>query len=107
MKIAVPVTRNMRCAPFGSCDEFALFEIDGMRIAEQTTLPPPLESDRYTWLRNRGVNLIISAGMASASRDRLGQLGMRVVCDVRPAEALDLARDYLLGQLDSRQSPRN
>ena len=101
MKIAVPVHHDMKCAPFESCDEFALFEIEGTRIATQTTLPQPEGSDCHAWLRSRGVNLVLTARMAASSRDRFGLLGMRVVTDVPTRRADELTRDYLLGQMAS------
>lgn len=109
MRIAVPVTRSKECSPFETCHEFVLFDVDGMRIvARSTEVPPPKSrSDLHNWLRARGTSLIIATDIEGLNRDRLGQLGIRVVSGAPAAEADALARDYLLGQLKSSPPPCN
>lgn len=108
LKIAFPRTDNAMSGDLGQAQEFMVVSVDRdqRKISGQKLLEPPADysKDWAEWLRQEGVNVIISsdidADLQKALKDKAIQIFVGVP-DITPEE---LVSRYLAGTLTSRKS---
>ena len=103
MTIAIPVTGGKLSPHFGHCEHFALFQLENDRIENQTILAsPPHEPGMLPpWLKDKGVNLVITGGMGRRAQDLFTSSGVRVIYGVEPQDPEAIVEQYLNGSLDT------
>ncbi|OPX41435.1 MAG: hypothetical protein B1H13_02095 [Desulfobacteraceae bacterium 4484_190.3] len=118
MKIAIPLAEGRLSVHFGHCQEFALFDIDiekkeiieqfdidieKKEIIEQEREPAPEDHDPGTlpnWLIDKGVSMVIAAGMGSRAIGILEQRGIKVNTGAPSDEPEKVVKLYMDGSLE-------
>jgi predicted Fe-Mo cluster-binding NifX family protein len=97
MKIAVPVAYGRLTDQFGQSSEFVLVAVENGRIAGMEIRVPPIESPGLLprWLKENGVNVVISGGMGARAVRRLQQIGIDVHTGDPRHTPQELVRRYL------------
>lgn len=104
-KIAIPLAEGRLSVHFGHCQEFALFDIDieKKEIIEQEREPAPEDHDPGTlpnWLIDKGVSMVIAAGMGSRAIGILEQRGIKVNTGAPSDEPEKVVKLYMDGSLE-------
>ena len=103
MRIALPVTNGKLCAHFGHCESFALIDVDeqGKTIKQTTNISSPGHQPGFLprWLREHGVDLVITGGMGFKAKDMLNSQGIKVVMGAPEDLPESLVQSYLEGSL--------
>ena len=107
MRIAIPVAHGQLSQHFGHSRKFALVDVDpGAReITGSVEVDAPEHQPGLLppWLEERGVNVVIAGGMGARARSLFEALAIEVFTGA-PAEGPGtLVRQYLDGQLVSRE----
>ena len=102
MKIAVASEGKYVSGHFGHCEAFTIYELDGNKIVRKGLKQNPGHRPGFlpNFLKESGVNIIISGGMGEAAQQLFAQNNIKVIvgaegyCD-------DVIRQYLNGELKS------
>ena len=102
MKIAVPTVQGRLSLHFGHCESFTFFEIENDQITNKYTEAPPPHAPGVlpTWLKNKGVNLVIAGGMGTRAQGLFQQNGIQVIVGAPAIEPERVVSDYLEGKLE-------
>jgi predicted Fe-Mo cluster-binding NifX family protein len=102
-KIAIPMAAGSYCPHFGGADAFMLFEanVEGGTIDETHVFPAPEHKPGALprWLRQQGVDTVLTGRMGDRARQMLSSMGMKVVAGVVGPDPSTLVRAYLDGTL--------
>ena len=105
MKIALPVDGGVVSGHFGHAEKFAIFDVDCSSNAiagSSEAVPPPHEEGVLPeWLRDQGINLIITGGLGVKAKQHFGDMGIDVVTGAPQEEPPSVVRSYLNGKLKS------
>ncbi|NQT35418.1 P-loop NTPase [bacterium] len=103
MRIALPIANNKLCAHFGHCESFALIDVDEQNktIEHSALIPSPGHQPGLLppWLREHGVDLVITGGMGMKAIDLLSAQGIKVVMGASEDSPERLVQSYLEGSL--------
>ena len=101
MKIALPVYERKLCMHFGHSEGFEVFETDDGAIIGRETLTPPAHAPGVLpqFLKEQGVDIIITGGMGRRAQGFFEQFGIRVVVGAPSIEAEEVVKQYLEGSL--------
>jgi predicted Fe-Mo cluster-binding NifX family protein len=103
MRIAIPMTDGQLAEHFGHCEEFALVDVDP--DTKEITASAEVEAPEHqpgilpSWLKERGVNLVIAGGMGSRAHSLFAAASIQVVTGAPADSATALVRQYLDGKL--------
>ncbi len=102
-KIALPLDGDTVSAHFGHSPEFAVFDVEDASIADSTRLaaPPHTPGAIPTWLKENGVDVVITGGIGNMAVDMLQSSGIEVVTGAPRGRPEDLVRAYLAGTLET------
>lgn len=105
-KIAIPMDGNTVSAHFGHSPEFAVYDVAGQSIAESGKLEAPPHSPGAipTWLKERGVNVVITGGIGNRAVDMLESSGIEVVTGAPAGPPEELVKAYLAGTLQTGEN---
>ncbi|MBN2209431.1 MAG: P-loop NTPase [Candidatus Coatesbacteria bacterium] len=105
VRIAIPTTAGKLADHFGRCDEFSLFDLDvtNKRIVntERAPAPPHQPGLLPAWLRERGVQVVIAAGMGPRAKGLFDEEGIEVIIGAATDDPQALAIAYAQGALAS------
>lgn len=105
-RFAVPLSGGKLADHFGHCDEFAIVEAEGngdrRRLRTTMHAPPPHEPGVLPqWLYEKGVRMVLAAGMGTRAQELFSKQGMQVATGVPPDAPEALVNAFLDGQLSS------
>lgn len=102
MKIAVASERDRVTQHFGHCANFNIYEAADGKIANAESVPNPGHRPGFLpeFLRDRGVNVIISGGMGGGAVELFDEFGIAVVTGAA-GDSREAAEKYLRGELRS------
>ncbi len=100
MKIAVASDGTLVTGHFGHCENFIIFEAEGKKIVKEEVVKNPGHKPGFlpNFLKDLGINVIISGGMGGGAVDIFNEAGVEVVVGAS-GEAKINAQAYLDGQL--------
>ena len=103
MKVAIPLADGLLSRHFGHCQEFALIEVDdeGGRIMAIGHEPAPAHQPGLlpSWLRERGVKLVIAGGMGIRARELFEEGGIELIVGAPRGNPEEIIGRYLTGTL--------
>ncbi|MGD9604655.1 MAG: NifB/NifX family molybdenum-iron cluster-binding protein [Bacilli bacterium] len=81
MKIAIASNNGKATAHFGHCEGFACFEITDKTVNKQEWLPNPGHQPGFLpkFLKEKGVNFIITGGMGKSAIDLFTEFGITAI----------------------------
>lgn len=105
MKIAVASDNGMVSQHFGHCEGFMIFEAENDRIIRNIAVPNPGHKPGFlpNFLKDMGVNVVISGGMGSGAIDLFKQYHIEVIVGADGSSEVAATR-YLKGELKSTDS---
>jgi predicted Fe-Mo cluster-binding NifX family protein len=103
VRIAIPLADGLLCQHFGHCQQFAFFDVspDGREVLRRTATTPPEHAPGLLprWLREWGVEVVITGGMGSRAQALFRETGIRVVTGAPSLSAEQIVKDFLAGAL--------
>jgi predicted Fe-Mo cluster-binding NifX family protein len=103
MRIAIPITDGLLAQHFGHCERFALLDVDfnkkEISACSEVEAPEHQPGLLPTWLKERGVNLIIAGGMGARAHSLFDAASIEVLTGAPSHTADTLVREYLDGKL--------
>lgn len=105
MKIAVASEGKYASEHFGHCEGFAVYEVDENKMLKKDFIQNPGHRPGFlpSFLKELGVNVVISGGMGETAQQLFAQNNIKVIvgsegyCD-------DIVQQYLNGELKSTGS---
>jgi predicted Fe-Mo cluster-binding NifX family protein len=103
MKIAMPTQGGRLSQHFGHSEQFAMFDVEDHSIrAREDVTPPPHEPGLLPrWLKERGVNLVITGGMGQRAHLLFEQAGIEVISGAPSDTPESVVDSYLKGDLET------
>lgn len=100
MRIAVAKEGNMVSEHFGHCEQFALYDVEGATVIEETVIdsPPHQPGLLPVFLSEKGVNVVIAGGMGRKAIHLFDARGIRTITGVA-GPVKDVVEAYLAGRL--------
>lgn len=101
MKIALPVVGGRVSPHFGRSDYFVIFEVEqgGFKGGEMLSPPPHAPGVIPKWLREVGVDVVITGGMGPRALGIFAQYGIKVLTGAPNLEPEELVKQHLKGTL--------
>jgi len=103
MRIAIPLTDSKLSSHFGHCEQFAVIDIDPDKktITNTELFTPPHHEPGVLpkWLSGLCVNVIIAGGMGQRAQMLFQENNINVIVGAPQADAEQLVKDYLAGNL--------
>jgi predicted Fe-Mo cluster-binding NifX family protein len=103
MKIAIPIENGRLHGDFSRCHQFALVEMDAdKKLTLRTSIvsAPEHPPGRFPrWLRDEGVQVVISGGIGPRALTIFGHCGIEVRTGTAGAPVEQVAAAYLNGEL--------
>ena len=92
---------------FGHCERFALYEVQDGTIRNTRQLTPPAHEPGAfpQWLKQQGVDVVISGGMGRRAQSLFSQHGIEVILGLSGSDPAQLVSRYLKGKLASGANP--
>jgi predicted Fe-Mo cluster-binding NifX family protein len=105
-KLAMPLENGLLAQHFGHSREFAFFEIEDNKIKKEYRLEPPphAEGTIPRWLAQNAVTDILVGGIGPKAVEILYNNGINVYVGVAVDEAVNLALDFINGDLKFGQN---
>lgn len=102
LRVAVDSDKGHVAEHFGHCEAFVLFDTQEGTILEERTLPNPGHKPGFLpkFLREKGVEVIISGGMGASAAKLFEENKMAVVSGAT-GEVKEVVQSYLRGDLFS------
>jgi predicted Fe-Mo cluster-binding NifX family protein len=108
MRIAIPLSGGQLSQHFGHSEEFLFVDADmkqrkvvGKNIE---TAPDHAPGLLPRWLQERGVNVVVAAGLGQRARDLLSASAVDVFTGVSASDPDILVADFLNGRLETGES---
>ena len=107
MKIAVPMAGGTVASHFGHCERFALYDVQNGEVRNSAQLtPPPHEPGAFPqWLKQQGVDVVISGGMGRRAQSLFSEQGIEVILGLSGSDPAQLVSRYLEGKLSGGANP--
>lgn len=103
MKIAIPLANGRLSMHFGHSEYFAIMDVDPSKKAilnrEDIEAPPHQPGLLPPWLKNKGVDVVITGGMGQRALSLFREQGVEVVVGAPALTPEELVRNYLQGTL--------
>ncbi len=104
-KIAIPTENDRVAAHFGRCPQYTLVKTDGREITEKEVIPNPGHQPGFLprYLKEKGVDCVMAAGMGMKAKDLFDSADIRVVTGV--TGSVDTVLDkYLHNNLEAGEN---
>jgi ATP-binding protein involved in chromosome partitioning len=103
MRIAIPVVDGQLARHFGHCEEFMLFDVDpdaGSVGSSASLQAPPHEPGLLPrWLKDEGVDVVITGGMGRRAQGLFAESGVKIVVGAASDDPRTIVEQYLSGAL--------
>ncbi|HHU63613.1 MAG TPA: dinitrogenase iron-molybdenum cofactor [Clostridiales bacterium] len=105
MKIAVAGEGGRISEHFGHCEGFMVYEVEECGVVNKEFIQSPGHRPGFLpeFLKNLGVDVVISGGMGETAQQLFAQNGVQVIVGVR-GDYDDAVKQYLKGELKSSGS---
>ena len=102
-KIAIPSTNNLPGVHFGDCEQFYIYETEGVGVKKTEVItPPPHQPDLYPdWLYKKKVTDVITGGMGQKAIDNFYRKSINVHTGAPRKSPDEIVQDFLNGTLDT------
>ncbi len=102
MKIAVAVDNNIVTEHFGHCEYFLVYQVEDNKKTGSEILknPPHQRGFLPKFLKENGIDVVITGSMGEMAQKILKGFGIEVICGVT-GSATDVVDGYLAGTLES------
>ncbi len=102
MKVAIATEGGQVAQHFGHCKTYTFYTLENQEIQEKTTIENPGHRPGFLpgYLKERGVETIISGGMGAAAQLLFKNAGVDVIVGAK-GEIDDVIASYLAGTLQS------
>ena len=102
-KIAIPSTNNLLGVHFGDCEQFYIYETEGVVVKKTEIItPPPHQPDLYPdWLYKKKVTDVIAGGMGQKAIDNFYRKGINVHTGAPRKSPDEIVQDFLNGTLET------
>jgi Mrp family chromosome partitioning ATPase/predicted Fe-Mo cluster-binding NifX family protein len=108
IRIGVPVSGGRLAMHFGHCEQFVLVDVnlETRQILKQDYVQAPDHQPGLlpSWLKERGVNLVLAGGMGSRAQNLFSQNGIKVITGASSYETEKVVEDYLAGTLQTGEN---
>jgi predicted Fe-Mo cluster-binding NifX family protein len=106
MRIAVASEGKEVSMHFGHCEGFWIFDVEGKEIKNSSFLPNPGHRPGFLpeFLKNHGVDCVISGGMGMSAIELFNNYGIDVITGAE-GEVDKVVKKYLEGTLMASNSP--
>lgn len=105
MKIAVASEGKYVSGHFGHCEGFTIYQVESEKVKSEEFMPNPGHKPGYlpVFLKELGVNVIISGGMGAAAQELFNESGIEIVVGAEGlcSKAID---KFIKGELKSTGS---
>ncbi|MFA5293781.1 MAG: NifB/NifX family molybdenum-iron cluster-binding protein [Phycisphaerae bacterium] len=105
MKIAMPLIANKVSQHFGHSENFLIANVDKDAktvLGKQLVVPPPHEPGVLPkWLKELGVNCLITCGIGQRAVELFNQSGVNVIAGIEPQDADTVIDLFLNDKLES------
>ena len=105
MKIAIPLIANNVSQHFGHSENFLIADVDKEAkkvISKKMVVPPPHEPGVLPkWLKELGVNCLITCGIGQRAVELLNKSGVNVIAGIEPQDADTAINKFLNDTLES------
>jgi len=100
MKLGIATEGDMVCPHFGHAPFFTLVEISEGKAEKTERVPSPGHTPGALpkWMKERGVDLVISGGMGPKAMDLFTQFGIKTMT-VEPDKIETVIKDYIAGTI--------
>ncbi|SHJ87891.1 Predicted Fe-Mo cluster-binding protein, NifX family [Anaerobranca californiensis DSM 14826] len=105
MKIAVASEGNFVSGHFGHCQGFTIYETEGNKLLKKEFIDNPGHRPGFlpNYLKEKGVNVIISGGMGETAQQLFAQNNIEVIVGVE-GQLDEIVQQYLNNQLKTTNS---
>jgi len=105
MKLAIALDGEEVSAHFGHCDQYAIFNVEGLNVTHHENLKSPAHEPGKLplFLAEQKVNLVIAGGMGPKAVELFNQRGIDVILGVTGAVDL-VAKQFAAGLLKPGES---
>ncbi len=103
MRFAIPTNNGTLCQHFGHCKAFALIDVEGDRIVNETYVDAPEHQPGLLpeWLGQKGVNWVIAGGIGSRAKDLFAARGINVVAGAQGQYPREIVERFLNKTLET------
>ena len=105
MKIAVASENNMVSQHFGHCEGFEVYDVENNKIINKQLIQNPGHKPGFlpNFLKDMGVNVIISGGMGNGAVEIFNEKNIKVITGAE-GNSEKACKSYLNGELKSTES---
>lgn len=102
MKLAVATEAGQVAQHFGHCKKYTFYTVENKKVQEKETIDNPGHRPGFLpgYLKEHGVDLIISGGMGAAAQLLFKDAGVEVIVGAK-GDIDDVVAAYLAGALES------
>ncbi len=100
---AIPTASGKSCQHFGHCESFAIVEVDGGGITNESFLAPPAhQPGSYPkFLADSGVDIVIAGGMGGMAQNLFKENNIEVHMGVGVEAPRSLVEKFLQNELET------
>jgi len=101
MRYAIPTADGMLAMHFGHADQFALVDVEDGEIQSTRSVTPPGHAPGVlpAWLKENGVDIVMTGGMGRRAQGLFAEHGIKVVVGASAAAPAELVKQHLAGAL--------
>jgi len=105
MILGIATEGNSICAHFGHAPFFTIAEIKDGKISDLEKKPNPGHAPGALpkWMKEEGIELVISGGMGPRAQEHFESLGIKTLV-VRPTTVEEFLASYLAGKVETGPS---
>jgi predicted Fe-Mo cluster-binding NifX family protein len=105
MKIAIASLKGAVCPHFGYCEEFVLCDVENGQVNHQENLPNPGHRPGFLplFLKEHGVDVIITGGMGSGAVELFEQSKIKILTGITGSNEMVIQK-WVNGELESTGS---
>lgn len=102
MKIAIATDKGKVSGHFGHCEGFTMYEISKDEVLGNEFVPNPGHRPGFlpVFLKEKGIDVIISGGMGATAQQLFSDNGIQVIVGIS-GECDNVIEDYINGNLES------
>ncbi len=102
IRVAVPMIGDRLSEHFGHAEKFGFFEIEDGKVLAVEIEPAPehFEGSFPQWVKSKGADVVIVAGIGPKAIEMFESFGIRVITNVVPDKARKLVEDFINNRLD-------
>lgn len=103
MKFAIPTNDRKLCQHFGHCEAFAMIDVEGENITNETYVNAPEHQPGLLpeWLGEKGVNCVIAGGMGSRAKELFAARGINVITGAQGEYPRQIVESFLNKSLET------